>query len=189
MIIEWVTGLLSLRGKYFPFCLEQQKEEKKVWWLFQICLPREIKPELWGIFHKAKSSIKLTSLKKKLSGKLKWIWTGCPDGCLGAPARLPQNVLLLHPHPGETWVYPLELPHLPVVLSPLQGHPVLIADVLRDPPRLCHFQQPSSSPAVTDVLWGLQRQYFYFIFLYFGIRFLGWTNIYATFNHLQIPRW
>ena len=63
MIIAWVTGLSSLREKYFPVCLEQQKEKKKndLMVISKSVSPREIKPELWGILHKAKSSIKLTS--------------------------------------------------------------------------------------------------------------------------------
>lgn len=63
MIIAWVTRLSSLRGKYFPVCLEQQKEEKKndLIVISKSVSRREIKRELWDILHKAKSSIKLTS--------------------------------------------------------------------------------------------------------------------------------
>lgn len=50
MIIVWVTGLSVPQGKYFPLCLEQQKEEKKFDSYFKFVSPREIKPELWGIF-------------------------------------------------------------------------------------------------------------------------------------------
>lgn len=67
------------QGKIFPSLLRVAKKKgERFDDYFKSVSPWEIKPELWGIFHKAESRIKLTSLKKS-RGKLSKFRQGCPE--------------------------------------------------------------------------------------------------------------